>query len=104
MTPKRKKLTKEKIKGTAARKGEKMKVKICATIGVLGGATAALLGGWTTSLATLVAFMIKTAEELADEIINGVWGNNPERRENITAQYGADAYRAAQAIVDERLG
>ena len=35
-----------------------MKVKICATIGALGGAIAASLGGWTTSLATLVAFMI----------------------------------------------
>ncbi|MSC57790.1 glucosaminidase domain-containing protein [Lachnospira eligens] len=46
----------------------------------------------------------KTAEELADEIINGVWGNNPERRENITAQYGAAAYEAAQAIVNERMG
>ena len=44
-----------------------------------------------------------TAEELAAEIINGVWGNNPERRENITAKYGADAYRAAQAIVNERM-
>ena len=46
----------------------------------------------------------KTAEELADEIIRGEWGSNPERRENITAQYGADAYRAAQAIVNERMG
>ena len=46
----------------------------------------------------------KSAEELADEIINGVWGNNPERRENITAKYGAAAYEAAQAIVNERMG
>ena len=46
----------------------------------------------------------KSTEELADEIINGVWGSNPERRENITAKYGADAYRAAQAIVNERMG
>ncbi len=46
----------------------------------------------------------KTAEELADEIIRGEWGSNPERRENITAKYGADAYRAAQAIVNERMG
>ena len=33
----------------------------------------------------------KSAEELAQEIINGTWGNNPERRENITAKYGAAA-------------
>ena len=46
----------------------------------------------------------KTAEELADEIIRGEWGSNPERRENITAQYGAEAYEAAQAIVNERMG
>lgn len=46
----------------------------------------------------------KSTEELAQEIINGVWGSNPERRENITAKYGADAYRAAQAIVNERMG
>ena len=46
----------------------------------------------------------KTAEELADEIIRGEWGSNPERRENITAKYGTDAYRAAQAIVNERMG
>ena len=46
----------------------------------------------------------KSAEELADEIINGVWGNNPERRENITAKYGAAAYEAAQAIVNQRTG
>ena len=46
----------------------------------------------------------KSTEELAQEIINGVWGNNPERRENITAKYGADTYRAAQAIVNERMG
>ena len=46
----------------------------------------------------------KTAEELADEIIRGEWGSNPERRENITAEYGAEAYEAAQAIVNERMG
>ena len=46
----------------------------------------------------------KTAEELADEIIKGKWGSNPERRENITAKYGAAAYKAAQAIVNKRMG
>ena len=46
----------------------------------------------------------KSAEELAQEIINGTWGNNPERRENITAKYGAAAYEAAQAIVNQKAG
>ena len=46
----------------------------------------------------------KSAEELAQEIINGAWGNNPERRENITAKYGAAAYEAAQAIVNQKAG
>ena len=30
----------------------------------------------------------KSAEELADEIINGVWGCGAERRDNITKKYG----------------
>ncbi len=46
----------------------------------------------------------KTADELADEIIRGEWGNNPDRRNNITAKYGAELYTAAQAIVNQRLG
>lgn len=45
----------------------------------------------------------KSIEELANEIIRGVWGSNPDRRNNITAQYGTAAYEAAQAIVNERL-
>ena len=48
-----------------------MKVKICATIGALGGAIAALLGGWTTSLATLVAFMI--IDYISGVIVAGVF-------------------------------
>ncbi|MFQ9608335.1 MAG: hypothetical protein ACLU90_06105 [Lachnospira sp.] len=45
----------------------------------------------------------KSAEELADEIINGVWGCGAERRDNITKKYGAAAYKAAQTIVNERI-
>ena len=45
----------------------------------------------------------KSTEELADEIINGVWGCGAERRDNITKQYGAAAYKAAQTIVNERI-
>ena len=48
-----------------------MKIKICATIGVFGGAIAALLGGWTTSLATLVAFMI--IDYISGVIVAGVF-------------------------------
>lgn len=45
----------------------------------------------------------KSTEELADEIISGVWGCGAERRDNITKQYGAAAYKAAQTIVNERI-
>ena len=48
-----------------------MKVKICATIGALGGAIATLLGGWTTSLSTLVAFMI--IDYISGVIVAGVF-------------------------------
>lgn len=37
---------------------------------------------------------------LADEILNGKWGNNPGRQNNITAKYGANAYRIAQGFVN----
>ena len=40
----------------------------------------------------------KSTEELADEIINGVWGCGAERRDNITKQYGAAAYAAADRL------
>ena len=39
----------------------------------------------------------KSAEELADEIINGVWGCGAERRDNITKKYGAAAYYRKRA-------
>lgn len=48
-----------------------MKLKICATIGALGGAIAALLGGWTTSLATLVVFMV--IDYISGIIVAGVF-------------------------------
>lgn len=48
-----------------------MKLKICATIGALGGAIAALLGGWSTSLATLVVFMI--IDYISGIIVAGVF-------------------------------
>lgn len=41
---------------------------------------------------------------LADEIIEGYWGNNPTRQAAITAKYGWDAWAAAQNEVNRRLG
>ena len=41
-----------------------------------------------------------TISELALEIYAGKWGNNPERKENITAKYGAEKYQAAQTKVN----
>lgn len=43
----------------------------------------------------------KTNEELADEVIKGLWGNNPERKQRLEAA-GYD-YNAIQAIVNERM-
>lgn len=37
----------------------------------------------------------KSTEELVKEIKSGVWGYGAERRDNITKQYGAAAYKAA---------
>lgn len=44
----------------------------------------------------------KTNEEIADEVIRGDWGNNPERKQRLE-QAGYD-YNAIQAIVNEKLG
>jgi len=43
----------------------------------------------------------KTNEELADEVIKGLWGNGKERKDRLTAA-GYDYY-AVQKIVNERL-
>jgi hypothetical protein len=39
--------------------------------------------------------------KLADEILNKKWKNNPSRQANITAMYGANAYRIAQMFVND---
>ena len=44
----------------------------------------------------------KTNEQLADEVMAGAWGNNPHRRDALTAA-GYD-YNAIQAIVNSRVG
>lgn len=44
----------------------------------------------------------KTNEQIADEVLAGKWGNNPERREKINAA-GYD-YNAIQNIVNSRAG
>ena len=38
---------------------------------------------------------------LADEILDGKWGNNPDRQANITLKYGANVYRIAQLFVND---
>lgn len=42
----------------------------------------------------------RTEVKLAREILEGKWGNNPNRQNNITLKYGADAYRIAQGFVN----
>lgn len=44
----------------------------------------------------------KSNEQVADEVLAGQWGNNPERRERLIAA-GYD-YNAIQAIVNSRVG
>lgn len=44
----------------------------------------------------------KSIEELADEVIAGKWGNNPERKNRLT-QAGYN-YNEVQAIVNKKLG
>lgn len=47
------------------------------------------------------AVITKSTEELANEVIQGLWGNNPERKERLT-DAGYD-YNAVQARVNEIL-
>ena len=44
----------------------------------------------------------KTNEQLADEVINGDWGNQPERQKKLEAQ--GYNYQAVQDIVNQKLG
>ena len=43
----------------------------------------------------------KSNEEIADEVIQGLWGNNPERKQRLEAA-GYD-YNAIQAIVNDKM-
>lgn len=45
---------------------------------------------------------VKSNEQLADEVINGKWGNGADRKNRLTA--AGYNYEAVQAIVNERLG
>ena len=45
---------------------------------------------------------VKSNEQLADEVINGKWGNGTDRKNRLTA--AGYNYEAVQAIVNERLG
>ena len=57
----------------------------------------ALLGGTTTATPSK-----KTVDQIAQEVINGAWGNNPARREKLEAA-GYD-YNAVQSRVNALLG
>ena len=46
--------------------------------------------------------MAKTTDQLAREVIRGLWGNNPERRNRLTAE--GHNYNAVQARVNQILG
>lgn len=43
----------------------------------------------------------KSNAELAAEVLAGKWGNDPERRERLTAAFGPETAKAVQKIVDE---
>lgn len=45
---------------------------------------------------------VKSNEQLADEVINGKWGNGTDRKNRLTA--AGYNYEAVQTIVNERLG
>ena len=44
-----------------------------------------------------------SAIKIAMQILDGKWGNNPERKKNITAKYGANMYAQAQHYVDRLM-
>lgn len=46
---------------------------------------------------------VNTSVKVADEILLGKWGNNPERKENIIAKFGENVYTRAQGIVNKSL-
>ena len=43
----------------------------------------------------------RTEVKLAEEILAGKWGNNPQRQSGITTKYGANAFRIAQGYVND---
>lgn len=59
-------------------------------------------GNTTTSTSKPVNSTKKSNETIAQEVINGLWGNNPQRKNNlINAGYD---YNAIQTIVNQKLG
>lgn len=59
-------------------------------------------GAATASTSKPVNSAKKSNETIAQEVINGVWGNNPQRKNNlINAGYD---YNTIQAIVNQKLG
>lgn len=66
--------------------------------GNLGGSQ----GNTTTSTSKPVNSTKKSNETIAQEVINGLWGNNPQRKNNlINAGYD---YNTIQTIVNQKLG
>lgn len=55
-----------------------MKNEICTVVGVLGGAIAALFGGWDASLQTLVIFM--AIDYITGLIVAGVFHSSPKTK------------------------
>lgn len=43
----------------------------------------------------------KSVEQLAQEVLRGEWGNDPERKNKLTLSYGADTAKAVQDRVNE---
>ena len=55
-----------------------MKNEICTLIGIIGGAIAALFGGWDTALQTLVLFM--AIDYITGLIVAGVFHTSPKTK------------------------
>ena len=46
----------------------------------------------------------KTCEQLADEVLNGIWGDGWNRKQALDSAYGNGTYDHVQCIVNQRLG
>ena len=63
-----------------------MKDTICTVIGLIGGAIAALFGGWDTALQTLVIFM--AIDYITGLVVAGVFHARPQDQDRRAGKQG----------------